>query len=253
MARSGSIFQPFSNCICNINTNATVTLASKADEGTVSENKALTLKQTHRVGPDIAGLSEVCCSRHVLYKYPPEEINENHNKGWPGQSCCCRHLNATQARSAAAWAHRLCTVHLVYRQNRVYDFKLSPCCVCCIPSFGWSPASECYLPTFWNIHTTYGTVPKRRHVKFRRRGITQAKDYNKTAYIYSCRVSETSHLYVLSPYRKETSSEACQWRAIFQQNRDASCHQVSFPARQRAEGNPHHNERNISLFPSWSG
>ena len=26
-----------------------------------------------------------------------------------------------------------------------------------------------------------------------------------------------------------------------------------FPARQGAEGNSHHSDRNISLFPSWSG
>ena len=37
---------------------------------------------------------------------------------------------------------------------------------------------------------------------------------------------------------RETSSEACQGRARFQQHRDASCHQVSFPpARQGSEGN----------------
>jgi hypothetical protein len=57
---------------------------------------------------------------------------------------------------------------------------------------------------------------------------------------------------VLSPTRNETSSEACQGRARFQQNRDASCRQVSFPAK-GAEGNSHHSDRNISLFPSWSG
>ena len=34
--------------------------------------------------------------------------------------------------------------------------------------------------------------------------------------------------YVPSPTRKETSSEACQGRAPFQQHRDASCHQVFF-------------------------
>jgi len=39
----------------------------------------------------------------------------------------------------------------------------------------------------------------------------------------------------------------------FQQNRDASHHQVSFPARQGTEGNSRHSDRNISLFPSWSG
>ena len=33
---------------------------------------------------------------------------------------------------------------------------------------------------------------------------------------------------VLSPTRKETSSEACQGRARFQQHQDASCHQVFF-------------------------
>ena len=37
-------------------------------------------------------------------------------------------------------------------------------------------------------------------------------------------------------------------------NINASCHQVSFfPARQGAEGNSRHSDRNISLFPSWSG
>ena len=54
--------------------------------------------------------------------------------------------------------------------------------------------------------------------------------------------------WVLSPIRKETSPEACQGRARFQQNRDQSCHQVSFPARQGAEGNSRHSDRNISFF-----
>ena len=59
---------------------------------------------------------------------------------------------------------------------------------------------------------------------------------------------------VLSPTRKETSSEAYQRCPRFQQHRDASCHQgFFFPARQGAEGNSRHFDRNISLFPSWSG
>jgi len=58
---------------------------------------------------------------------------------------------------------------------------------------------------------------------------------------------------VLSPTRKEKSSEAYQGRAWFQQHRDASCHQVFLPTRQDAEGNSRHSNRNISLFPSWSG
>jgi len=41
--------------------------------------------------------------------------------------------------------------------------------------------------------------------------------------------------------------------ARFQQHWDASCHQVFFPARQGAEGNSRHSDRNNSLFPSWSG
>jgi len=58
---------------------------------------------------------------------------------------------------------------------------------------------------------------------------------------------------VLTPTRTETGSEASQGRARFQQHRDASCHQVYFPARQGAEGNSRHSDRNISLFPSWLG
>jgi len=53
--------------------------------------------------------------------------------------------------------------------------------------------------------------------------------------------------------RRKKSSEACQRRAQFQQNLDASCHQISFPARQGAELNASHSDRNISLFPFWSG
>jgi len=36
-------------------------------------------------------------------------------------------------------------------------------------------------------------------------------------------------------------------------NRDVSCHQVSFPAKQGIRGNSGHSDRNISLFPSWLG
>ena len=49
------------------------------------------------------------------------------------------------------------------------------------------------------------------------------------------------------------SLEACQGRTPFQQNRYASCHQVTLPARQGAKGNSHHSDINISLFHSWSG
>jgi len=47
---------------------------------------------------------------------------------------------------------------------------------------GNSPASKFYMPTFRNI-VLYADVsehsfPKSRHIKFRRRGITQRKNYN---------------------------------------------------------------------------
>jgi len=66
--------------------------------------------------------------------------------------------------------------------------------------------------------------------------------------------NSTGLLISLSPNRKETSSEACQGRARFQQHGDASCHQGFFPPTgQGAAGNSRHSERNIGLFPSWSG
>jgi len=54
------------------------------------------------------------------------------------------------------------------------------------------------------------------------------------------------------PGRKEARKHVRR-RARFQQHRDASCHQVFLPAMQGAEGNSHHSDRNIILFPSWSG
>jgi len=45
---------------------------------------------------------------------------------------------------------------------------------------GNSPASEFYMPTFRNTLSVLNrqSVPKCRHIKFRRRGITQKKAYN---------------------------------------------------------------------------
>jgi hypothetical protein len=51
---------------------------------------------------------------------------------------------------------------------------------------GDSPASEFYMPTFRNtlshllrrVGVPTDSVPKRRHLKFRRRGIIQKKSYN---------------------------------------------------------------------------
>jgi len=62
---------------------------------------------------------------------------------------------------------------------------------CCMFLLGNFPASEFYTPTFRNtlfhLDRQVGTylpmkmeqsVPKRRHIKFRRLGITQKKTYN---------------------------------------------------------------------------
>jgi hypothetical protein len=59
---------------------------------------------------------------------------------------------------------------------------------CCILSFGWFPTPEFYVPTFRNTlsfptlyicdRSTRKSVPKLRHIKFRRWGITQKKEYN---------------------------------------------------------------------------
>ena len=54
------------------------------------------------------------------------------------------------------------------------------------------------------------------------------------------------------PGRKQARKHVRR-RARFQQHRDASCHQVFFPARQGVEDHSRHSGRNISLFPSWSG
>ena len=54
------------------------------------------------------------------------------------------------------------------------------------------------------------------------------------------------------PGRKQARNHVRDARN-FQQNRDASCHQVSFTGRQGAEGNSRHSDRNINLFLSWSG
>jgi len=70
---------------------------------------------------------------------------------------------------------------------------------------------------------------------------------------YKTKSQHTGCWEVLSPARKETSSEACQRRGRFQQHRDATCHQVLFLARQGADGDSRHSDRNITLFPSWSG
>ena len=72
---------------------------------------------------------------------------------------------------------------------------------------------------------------------------------SQTQFIHKYRGADKS----LAPNRKETSTESCQGRARFEQNREANCREVSFLVKQDTEGNSRHYERHISLFPSWSG
>ena len=55
------------------------------------------------------------------------------------------------------------------------------------------------------------------------------------------------------PGRKQARKRVTDERD-FEQHRDASCHQIPLPlAKQDAKGNASQSDRNISLFPSWSG
>ena len=75
----------------------------------------------------------------------------------------------------------------------ILDFKISPCSVLLCNS----PASEFYMPTFRNtLFHLYKhlpmkmeqSVPKRWNIKFRHRGITQKRTYNKCG-IINCRIT----------------------------------------------------------------
>ena len=63
-------------------------------------------------------------------------------------------------------------MHTCRRQNNskkhILYFKFSPCSECCILSFG--------TPCCMKMEQS---VPKRQHIKFRRRGITQNEEHNK--------------------------------------------------------------------------
>jgi hypothetical protein len=95
---------------------------------------------------------------------------------------------------------------------------------------GNSPASEFYIPTFRNtlfhLHRRIPfipirlwrwnrqSVPKRRHIKFRRRGITQKKAYNiqNTVKVWNqehwsslnLKFPESNELHLLRPVNKKT-------------------------------------------------
>ena len=96
--------------------------------------------------------------------------------GCGGETPCIRDdTSITQCRVLG----KLAVAPFVKKIN-VLDLKFSPCSECCIVFLvGDSPPSEFYLPTFRNTICSFflGGVSKHRHIKFRRRGITQKKEY----------------------------------------------------------------------------
>jgi len=65
------------------------------------------------------------------------------------------------------------------KQRAILYCKHSPRCECCILSFGWSPGFWilCFNVSEHSVPSSYEqSVPKRRNIKFRRRGINQKKE-----------------------------------------------------------------------------
>ena len=105
-----------------------------------------------------------------------------------------------------------------YRQiSFVLDFTFLLCSQCCILYFGWFPdvwilcadVSEHSVSSIfkgpvgdqwrWN----WQGVPKRRHIKFRRREITQKKDCNKLVLIYEIWLHATCFWNATIAYRQQ--------------------------------------------------
>ena len=89
-------------------------------------------------------------------------------------------------------------------QYNIFDFKLLPCPECCELSFGWFPGVWILYADVLEHSVSFShlsmkteqSVPKRRNIKFRRRGITQKKAYNiqDKAKVWNQDVSITFHL-----------------------------------------------------------
>ena len=77
----------------------------------------------------------------------------------------------------------------------------------------------------------------------------------KIGHIHTFRSTTTQYRGVVKSLALSGKKQARKLvRDAREQHRDASCVQVFFvSARQGAEGNSRHSDRNISLFPSWSG
>jgi len=94
------------------------------------------------------------------------------------------------------------------------SFFITFFCLVVFPLLGDSPASEFYAPTFRNTLAVPSSqvtrprptkkeqnIPKRRHIKFRRRGITQKKEYNihNTTGVWSSRSLLSSFIKTFLP------------------------------------------------------
>ena len=89
------------------------------------------------------------------------------------------------------WRARLGILRVKHCSYILY-FKLSPCPECCMLSTGWFPGVWNFIcrrfGTLFHLYRQVGAptclwrwdsvCPKRRHIKFRRRGITEKKAYN---------------------------------------------------------------------------
>jgi len=133
------------------------------------------------------------CSVYIsIYTYSHEHnniaISSNIAWWWPmyrAETCSCILYIATNCNIVVFMT--VCIYRYIHT-TALYDWRKP----CCILSLCDSPASEFYVRTFRNTVCSicirgvsrknssclHRSVPKRRHIKFRRRGITQKKEYN---------------------------------------------------------------------------
>ena len=106
-----------------------------------------------------------------------------------GTKCACRHTSvwcwtcsnawSEQEQTDSTWSQIFALFWMLYSLFRVIPWRLNFICrrfgtLCLIFSS--------YLHHLWRWNRQ--SVPKRRHIKFRRRGITRKKEYNNIFLIY---------------------------------------------------------------------
>jgi hypothetical protein len=104
-------------------------------------------------------------------------------------------LKMAELLAETCWLTYYKQKHIINLKSKILDFKLSPCSACFILSFlGWfshvwilcADVSEHSVCSIFvsrlikkRLTKVEESVPKRRHTKFRRRGITQMEEYHK--------------------------------------------------------------------------